>query len=332
METRLVPPASLVGVTEEDIASCKTEYDVVATLRGQGHEVRPLGVDDDLRVIRDAFESWQPDICFNLLEEFAGQAVYDQNVVSYLELLGLPYTGCCPRGLMLARDKALSKQILAYNGITVPEFAVFPRGRAIRRPAALEFPLIVKSLNEEASLGISQASLVEDDERLRERIAFIHERVGTDAIAEQYIAGRELYVGMLGNRRPTVLPAWELVFAHVPEGEPRIATARAKWDRRYQEKWGIRSQAAEDLPPGMPERIARTVRRIHHCLDLSGYARIDMRLTAEGQLYVLEANPNPQVARSEDFADSAEAAGIPYPRLLQRILTLGLARARQLVA
>lgn len=326
----LVPPESVEGMTDEQIAPFKTEYDVTATLHNMGHKVQSVGVGSDLRVVRSAIESTRPDIVFNLLEEFDGQAVFDQNVVSYLELLDLPYTGCGPRGLMLARDKALAKQILTYHRIRVPDFVVFPRGAAVRRPRRLSFPLFVKSRNEEASLGISRASIVEDDEALKERVSFIHDRIQTDAIVEEYIDGREFYVGVMGNKRLRVFPVWELLFTKAPEDMPRIATARVKWDYKYQQRWGIISQAARDLPEGETQRIAAMAKRIYRSLGLTGYARIDMRMNANGELHVLEANPNPQLAYGEDFAESAHAAGVDYADLLQRILNLGLSRAREL--
>ncbi|GMV97678.1 MAG: ATP-grasp domain-containing protein [Phycisphaerae bacterium] len=326
----LVPPESIEGLSEEEVAPFKTEYDVVSTLRRIGHEVTSVGVGGDLRVIRSAIESTRADIVFNLLEEFDGQAVFDQHVVSYLELLRMPYTGCGPRGLMLARDKALAKKILSYHRIRVPDFVVYPRGAAVRRPKRLAFPLFVKSLVEEASLGIAQASLVNDDEALRERVAFIHERIATDALVEQYIDGRELYVGVIGNARLQVLPVWELLFTKAPEDMPRIATAKAKWDPKYQKRWGIVSQKARDLPEGMSEKIAALAKRIYRSLGLTGYARIDLRMTPGGELHVLEANPNPQLAFGEDLADSARAVGLSYEDLLQRILNLGLSRARDL--
>ena len=220
----LVPPDSLKGHTEQEINDWKTEYDVVSTLRAAGHEVRPLGVENELKPIRDEIESWKPDVVFNLLEQFHGEAVYDQNVASYLELLRMPYTGCNPRGLVLARGKDLSKKLLIYHRIPLPAFAVFPLRRKIRRPPRLTFPLIVKSLNEDASWGISQASVVDSDEKLAERVNFIHDSIGTPAIAEQYIEGRELYVGVLGNERLRVFPIWELEFGSMPQGARLIAT------------------------------------------------------------------------------------------------------------
>lgn len=324
MHADLVPPEDVSGI-DLGTVQWKTEYDVVRTLRQSGHEVLPLGVRSDLGVIRRAIEEWKPHIAFNLLEEFDGVAVYDQNVVSYLELLKMPYTGCNPRGLMLARDKGLSKKILHYHRIPCPEFTVVPVGRPVRRPKSLPFPLIVKSVSEEASLGISQASIVEDDEKLRERVAFIHNSVGSSAIVERYIEGRELYVAVLGNQRLRVFPVWELVMDNLPEEARRIATERVKWSRKYQKKYRIVSREAKDLPQATAEKLQHLAKRVYRTLHLNGYARIDMRLDEHGKAYVLEANPNPQIANGEDFADSAERAGVPYKTLLNRILAAGLA-------
>ena len=323
----MMPPDSLEGVPENEAYSWKTEYDVVTTLRELGHEVRPLGIADELAPIRTTIEEWKPDIVFNLLEEFLGRQDFDYHVVTFLEMMQVPYTGCRPRGLMLARDKALSKKLLAYHHLTVPKFAVFPRGRRVQRPKSLEFPLIVKSLVHEASLGISQASIVESDEKLRERVAFIHQRNGADAIAEQYVDGREFYVGIIGNARLQVLPVWELVFENMPPGAVPIATAHVKHNPDYQRRRGIYQQHADDLPDAMRENIVKTTRRIARTLDLDGYNRIDYRLSADGKLYFLEANPNPEIAKSEEFASAAEEAGMSYEALIQRIVDLGLKRA-----
>ncbi len=323
MHEDLVPPDQLNG---HDLSKVgwKTEYDVVSTLRKLGHDVHPLGVRSDLGVIRTAIEEWHPHIAFNLLEEFDGVSVYDQNVVSYLELLHVPYTGCNPRGLMLARDKALTKKVLSYHRIPYPDFIVVPQGRSSKRPKELAFPLIVKSVSEEASLGISQASIVEDDEKLKERIAFIHQSVGTGALVERYIEGREFYVGILGNGHLQVLPVWELMMDRLPDDARRIATQRVKWSRKYQDKYGITSQEAKNLPDGKAEEIQHLAKRVYRALGLSGYARIDVRMDAEGKVYVLEANPNPQIAHEEDFADSAEKADYSYKDLLQELLNVGL--------
>jgi D-alanine-D-alanine ligase len=289
-----------------------------------GHDVRNLPVHDDLGDIRRASEEWKPHIAFNLLEGFDDVTIFDQNVVSHLELLKLSYTGCNSRGLLLARDKSLSKKLLAYHRIRVPEFEVFRIGRPIRRPKRLTFPLMVKSLTQEASIGISQASVVDTDEKLKERVAFIHESIGTAALVEQYIDGRELYVGILGNQALQALPVWELFFMNMPEGARRIATDRVKWSVKYQNKYGIDSGPAKDLPEAKSEEIQHLCKRAYHALELSGYARIDLRLDEAGNVWVLEANPNPQIARGEDFAASAEKLGMTYEAVLQRIINLGL--------
>lgn len=327
MHPSLVPPEDIGELSDLHQYELKTEYDVVSTLRELGHEVKPLGVADELGPIRHVIEEWHPDIVFNLLEEFLGRQDFDHHVVSFLELMQVPYTGCHPRGLMLARDKALSKKLLAYHHLLVPKFAVFPRGKRVHRPKGLEFPLIVKSQIHEASLGIAQASIVESDEKLRERVAFIHQRHGSDAIAEQYVDGREFYVGIIGNTRLEVLPTWELLFENLAPGAVPIATAHVKHNPDYQERRGIFQQKAEDLPDPLRAQIVKTTKNIARILDLDGYNRIDYRYSADGKLYFLEANPNPDIAKSEEFASASEEAGMPFPKLIQRIVDLGLQRA-----
>jgi D-alanine-D-alanine ligase len=322
----LIPPESSKGYTEQEKNVWKTEYDVVTTLRAAGHEVRPLGVHDELKPIRDEIEAWKPDVVFTLLEQFHGEAIYDQNVVSYLELLRVSYTGCNPRGLMLARGKDLSKTLVQHHRVPVPDFAVFPMHRKVKRPARLALPLIVKSVNEDASYGISQASVVDSDDKLIERVKFIHERIGTAAIAEQYIEGREIYVGIVGNDRLVVLPVWELQFKNMPQGDWLIATEKVKHDTGYQERRGILHGPAKDLTPDLTARIQRLAKRIYRTLELDGYARIDFRLAADGTPYFLEANPNPEIAESEEFATAARHVGMGYPDLLQRIVALGMRR------
>jgi D-alanine-D-alanine ligase len=318
----LVPPDDTTGVDVRE-AEWKMEHDVIETLREMGHEVRVLGIDDNLGNIRPTASVFAPHIVFNLMEAFAGIPTFDQNVVSYLELLRLPYTGCNPRGLILARDKALSKKLLAFHRIPVPDFMVVRPGQHVRLPKRLCFPLIVKSLLYEASWGISQASVVENADQLTRRAAFIHEKVGTAAIVEQFIDGRELYVGVIGNDRLRVLPPWEMSFAQMPDNRWKIATERVKWSTQYQKTHGIVTGRAA-LDAATVERLQRIARRAYRALDLNGYARMDLRLDADGRVFLLEANPNPNMAYGEDFSESAEAAGISYERLLERIIALGL--------
>lgn len=324
---QLVPPDSLEGFSEKEILYFKTEYDVLTTLRENGHEVRALGVQYELHPIRDAIDEWKPDIVFNLLDEFHGETLFCQNVAAFLELLRIPYTGCNPRGMMLSQGKDLSKKLLKYHRIPAPAFAVFPIGRKINRPGRLGFPLIVKSVTEDSSLGISQASVVSTDEELNERVRFIHERIKTAAIAEQYIPGREIYVGVFGNGRLKVLPIWELAFNNLAPGALPIATEQVKHNPEYQERRGIGQGPALNLSPTVAARIRTMVKRICRTLELDGYARIDFRLTDDGVPYFIEANPNPEIAKGEEFAEAAKHDGIEYGDLLNRLLALGLKRA-----
>lgn len=322
VNANLVPPESMEGKTDQEIDQWKTEYDVATTLREMGHHVEVLGLDDDLTPLRAAILDSKPQVVFNLLEEFSGVVTYDSAIVSFLELKRQPYTGCNPRGLLISKDKALSKKILTFHRIPSPNFAVFPIGRKIVRPQKLRFPIFVKSVIDDASLGISQASVVHSDEELAARVAFIHEHTRADALAEEFIEGRELYVGVMGHKRLQTLPIWELRFTK--SDAPIIATRKVKWDRNYQEKLGVETGPADDLTDQQKKAISHLCKRIYQSLDLSGYARMDLRLRPDGRVYVLEANANPNLAYGEDFAESAEVAGISYEELLNKIMSLGI--------
>ena len=301
----------------------RMEWDVVTSLRERGHELMLIEVHDDLTPIRQALGELRPRIAFNLLESFDDVVVFDQNVVSYLELLRVPYTGCNPRGMTLARDKALARKLLAYHRIPSPDFTVVPVGRRAKLPKRLCFPVIVKSLTYEASAGIAQASVVANDEQLTRRVQFIHETLLTPAIVEQYIDGRELYVGVMGNHRLRVFPVWEMSFEKMQGDNWPIATERVKWNVGYQKRHGIDTAEAR-LSEAEAAAIQHLAKRTYRALELSGYARIDFRLDADGRPHVIEANPNPQLAREEDFAESAKRAGVEYPVLLERIMSLGI--------
>ena len=316
----LVPDLS-VSVDEAESADWKMEYHVIKALKGLGHEVILAPLSDDLSPLRRMNFEHKPDLAFNMLEEFNGEAVYDANVVSYLELIGLPYTGCNPRGLILSRDKALTKKILSYHRIPVPKFAVAKKNRKFSRKD-LHFPLFVKSLNEEASLGIAQASLVTDDKSLKERIAFIHETVKTDAIVEEFIEGRELYVSVMGNGRIKLFPPTELVFSKSKDPNYEFATRKVKWDEKYRSKNGIFSQVAEGLDTATLTRIDQVCKRTYKNLQLSSYARIDLRLNSKGIPYVIEANPNPALSPDDEFSISALKKGLSYKALIKQILQL----------
>jgi D-alanine-D-alanine ligase len=306
----------------------QTEANVMAALKELGHVAEHLAIFDDLDLVRQKMESFQPDVLFNLVEQFKNNPGFDQNIVSLLEMQGVPFTGCGSTGLTLCKHKGISKKILGHHGILTPNFVVIPRGQRIGGPRKLKFPILVKPVKEEASYGISRASFVQNDEQLRERIAFIHEKYKSDAIAEEYIEGREIYVSIMGNTRLTVFPMRELVFKEVPPNEPRIATYKAKWDEKYRKRWGLEGQFAENLDPALVKEIEKMCKDIYRLLTIDGYARIDLRLTADNKPYFIEANPNPHLAADEDFAQSALKAGLKYPQLIQAIIGLGRRMAR----
>lgn len=306
----------------------KTEANVMAALGKLGHTAEHLAIYDDVDLVRQKLETFAPDILFNLVEQFRNNPGFDQNIVSFFEMQGLPFTGCGATGLTLCKHKGISKKILHYHGIHVPHFVVIPRGQRIGRPKHLKFPILVKPVKEEASYGISQASFVETDEQFRERVGFIHEKRNADAIAEQYIDGRELYVSLMGNVRLTVFPIREMVFGEVPPNEPKIATYSAKWDEEYRKRKGLRNEFVEGLDPALVSHIEQTCKRIYRLLTIDGYARMDLRLTVDNQVYFIEANPNPILADDEDFALSAGKAGLPYRQLIERIVRQGMNTTR----
>ncbi len=302
----------------------KTEAAVLAALPELGYRTEHLAIFDNLDLLRQKLQSFDPHVIFNLADQFNNNRAFDQNIVSFLAMQGVPFTGCGSTGLTLCKHKGISKKILGYHRIHVPNFVTIARGKRIARPKQLHFPILVKPLKEEASLGISQASFVETDEQFKERVQFIHEKYDNDVIAEEYIEGRELYVSILGNHRLEVFPIRELVFKEVPPDEPKIATYRAKWDEEYRKRWGLKNQFAQGLDPAVARDIEQTCKRIYHLLTIDGYARIDLRLTADNKVYFIEANPNPILAEDEDFAQSASKAGVSFGQLIERIVRLGL--------
>lgn len=324
-----MPPKNLtLSATEREKSAFKTEYDVVRTLAKNGHEVSALGVYSDLNVIKEAISREKPHVIFNLLEEFNGNTLFDSHVVSYLELSQTPYTGSNPRGLMLARDKALAKKIMSYHRLKTPQFYVFAKNKKIKIPSKLKFPLIAKCLWEEASYGISKGSVVTNEAKLLERIEFIHQNLGSDALVEEFVAGRELYVGILGNDRLEALPVWELSFDKASDPDNEIYSANAKFNSEYRKRKGIGTGPAK-LSSDEAKRIQDICKRVYQTLHLSGYARIDLRLTESGQVMILEANPNPDICFDDEFAEAALKAGWKYGDLLEKIVTLGMSWSKK---
>jgi len=329
MHRDLVPPPEAKLKEEERLTTpWTTEYDIMINLKKMGHDVQALGVYSDLTKIRNAIDEFKPHLVFNLLEEFDGESLFDSHVVSYLELLRIPYTGCNPRGLMIARDKALAKKILSYHRLKSPKFAVYPRNKPFKSiPKNLSFPLIVKCLSEEASLGLSKASVVQNEEKLKERIDYIHQKIGVDAIIEEFVSGREFYVGIMGNYRLEMLPVWEVFYKKADKPEAEFYSRSAKWNEKYRQRKGIESGKAE-ITPELEKKIQDIARKTYKALELNGYARIDVRMDDKENIFIIEANPNPNIAWDDEFAESAafkkSKKPLKYSEVLHKILNLGL--------
>lgn len=297
-----------------------TERDVHRAVRELGWRPLLLGIHDDVRPLLEEIDEFKPDVVFNLVEVFAGKTRLDKNAAALLEMTGVPYTGATSEALFICNDKALAKKILRFHRVRVPRFHEFRRGHRVWLPRTLKLPCVVKPLGEEASRGISNASVTDTREAFTERVRFIHESMHMDAIAEEYIEGRELYVSVIGDRRVRVLPPREMKFGALPEDEPRIATYKAKWDDAYRKRWGIKSVFADKLPEGTQTRLNDVVKRAYRALNIRSYARFDMRLTPRGQVVVIEPNVNPCIARVDEVAQSAEKVGIPYNELIRTIV------------
>jgi D-alanine-D-alanine ligase len=304
------------------------EYQVAHALQTRGHEVLLIGVSKDPREVLDRCAEWRPELVMNCAESFRGESRLDHLFPALLEAGGYRYTGSPPLGLQVSRDKAMSKKILAYHGIRVPGFATWKTNEEVTEAPGLKFPLIVKPLSADASEGIAQASVVEELEALKERVTFVHTRFEQPAIAEEFITGRELYVSLIGNDASLeLLPITELVFDKEKNPpEERFATQSAKWDEMYRQRKGIRNVFARPLSAQAREEIEKVCRTAFHVLWLRDYARIDLRLTDEDEVWVLEANANPFISHGHEIANAAEKAGMPYPEFIQRIVDESLAR------
>ncbi len=322
----LAPGEDLREILKSD--DWKTEAGVLKALRRLGHRHGHLVVFDDLAPLRRRLAEPRPDVVLNLADMLGNDTARDHEIASCLARSGVPFTGCGPAALRLCKDKAAAKRLLTAAGVRTPAFAVLRRGGRAAAPRRLRFPLVVKPLRQEASYGIALASFVRTAAELAARARFIHSRMKDDALAEEYVGGRELYASLLGGRSPQVLPLRELVFGQVPPGAPRLATWRAKWNESYRERRGLRNRSATGLPPAVVRKIGSVCRRIHRLLKIDGCVRLDLRLTAQNEVWFIEANPNPIMAKDEDFAQSAGKAGISYPRLIDRILRLGLKTKR----
>lgn len=319
----------------------KAERDVITTLKKLGHKVDTLGIYDDITLLTKRISQKCPDIVFNLTEHFLGEASFDRHIVGLLELMKIPYTGSPPSGLFLAKNKGLAKTVMAHHKILTPAFTILNRGKK-NIPGHLRYPLIVKPLREEASYGITQKSLVTNKRALQERIAYVHDEMLQDAIVEEFIEGREIYVSLLGNLHPTVFPLREMLFSKVNQKNisvlrqqsamrQQFATFKVKWDQNYRKKQGIKNVFA-NFSQKTQKEIEAIAKKTYEVLYLRGYARLDLRVTNAGEVYVIEANPNPHIAKDEDFSLSAKKGGLLYPDLLQKIIDFGLSEHKKFFA
>jgi D-alanine-D-alanine ligase len=298
---------------------------VARTLRGLGHRVSVLGAHGDVKRLIAGLSRRKPDLVFNLMEMFGDNVFGDIPVTGLLDLLGLRYTGSGPGELYLSQDKGLTKKLLAFDGILYPRFAVFSKHQAFETGGNLRMPLFVKPLRSDSSLGIGGKSLVHETVALMERVTAIRQELNDSALAEEYIEGREFYVGVLGNGQPKALPPIEVDFTGFPEGVPKVLDSKAKWDEGSQEYKGTKSVLA-NLPDELRARLQKVAVDAFRALRVRDYGRVDLRLTDTGDIYVLEVNASCYLERSSEFAMAAAAGGMDYPRLIERIVNLTLER------
>ena len=298
-------------------------------LRSLDHQVSRVGADRDVEPVVSALRRAAPELVVNIAESFRGKSALESNVAALLNLLDLRYTGSSPAGLLLAGDKTLTKKVLRFHGILTPEFATLYRG-AVDWAGELAFPVIVKPPQEDASLGITTGSVVHEIKDLFARIDALQAEYQQPVLVEQFIDGREFYVGVLGNLNAEALPVMELDFSGFPADRPRIASWGAKWgengDGSGAEYAGTRSIFPADLDPELAARMQHVAVEAFDALRLRDYARIDLRVTASGEIYVIEVNPNCYLEREAEFARAAERGGMNYQALIARIIQLASAR------
>jgi D-alanine-D-alanine ligase len=298
---------------------------VVAALKQGGHKPSPLGIHGDLSRLNTGLRRRKPDLIFNLMETFGDHELGAVGVAGLLDLIGVPYTGGGPGEFYLREDKALTKKLLAFDEIRYPEYIVFSPDADLETGGSLRMPLFVKPLRMDASIGIDSGSLVRTTRELMERVTLIHDKVRDAALVEEYIEGREFYIGVLGNQEAQAFPPIEMDFSGLPKGAPHVLDAKAKWDEDSVEYRGTRAVLA-DLPDELRARLQRVALDAYRALRVRDYGRIDMRLTEEGDAYVIEVNASCYLEKTGEFATAAAAAGIDYVALVNRIAELAADR------
>ncbi len=302
---------------------------IAGALEHAGHETSFQVVMSDVVALATALRAAEPALVVNLAESFDGKSALESNVAALLNLLDLRYTGSSPAGLMLAGDKALSKKVLSFHGVRSPQFATVHRGD-VEWAGDLAFPLIVKPPQEDASIGITGASVVHNVQELLAQMSEVQGQFHQPPLIEEFIDGREFYVGVIGNADARALPPLEMDFTGFPADRPKIASWAAKWGEEGEgdgaEYAGTRTIMPEDLTPELDELLRKTALDAFHALRLRDYARVDMRATASGEVYVIEVNPNCYLEASGEFARAAAADGLPYDALIGRLIELASAR------
>jgi len=302
---------------------------VCDALTSLGHRASLVAVDRDFKHTVDALLEQKPELVFNLAESFSGHSALESSVAGLLNLLDLRYTGSSPSGLMLAGDKSISTRMLRAAGVRTPDSATLFRG-AVESAGKLHFPLIVKPPQEDASLGITNKSVVRDLQELFAQIDALHTEYSSPILVEEFIDGREFYVGIIGNQQPRALPAIEMDFTGFPADKPRIASWAAKWgddgDEKGTEFAGTHSVFPADLSEELDERLAQVAIEAFQALRLRDYARVDMRVKPDGEVFVLEVNPNCYLEQGAEFARAAAKDGLDYRALIARIIELATAR------
>jgi D-alanine-D-alanine ligase len=302
----------------------EVEDEVAETLGKLGHDATLHVLDGSTKSLH-AVARMECDLIFNLAESFGGNDTADYCIAAYLELLDRRITGSGSHGLLYGQDKAFAKKILAFHGIDTPVFARSYRGR-LDFSHDLQFPVIVKPAREDGSIGIEFSSVVSSIRELMERIDWLHANFDSPVLIEEYVEGREMYVGVIGNDNPVALPVIELDLSKLPEGRPRIAGAEVKWGKGTRAYRDTKSAVADDLPEDVSALLQQTAVAVFQSLELRDYARIDMRLRPDGRVTVIEANPNPWLASKAEFAMAARKSGRNYTQLIEEIVDLALAR------
>ena len=317
--------ADVVYTAEDFLREDKTaESNILASLRRLGHDVETMAVFDNVAAVVDKIKSYAPDVVFNQCESFYDNRALEPNIPALLDLMKIRYTGSGPDGLLLCKDKALAKELLSHHHVRVPRFVVSHSSRPLRRLQHFGYPAFVKPVGQESSDGIAKASFVRDEKEAIERLRYLHQKFNADAMIEEYIEGRELYISVLGNRRRVVFPPREIFFEHVPDDEPKFATSHAKWNDAYRREVGDRQRPRRRASRSGAEGPAQARPQRLHMAENPRFWPHRYSSVPRNEMFVIEANPNPSLAAEDDFAQSANAEGMAYDALIQEILNAAL--------